>query len=54
MDPDTLAIWDDGLAEAWQDDMRITMLVSVYSYPPHPDQMDYYLGLHKDCELLVP
>lgn len=49
IDPNMLAIWDDGLVDAWKDDQRFTMLIKIESYPPHPDKMEFFLGFHKNC-----
>jgi len=51
IDPNMLAAWDDGLVEAWREDQRLTLLVGVTTYPPHPDQMRFWLGFDKKCEL---
>ncbi|EIW65961.1 hypothetical protein TREMEDRAFT_74889 [Tremella mesenterica DSM 1558] len=46
IDPNTLAMWDDDLVEAWKQDKRIVLLVGVTSYPPKLDGMRYWLGLN--------
>ena len=29
IDPNTLAMWDDGLVEAWKNDKRFTLLIGT-------------------------
>lgn len=51
IDPNELALWDDGLAEAWADDQRFIMLIRGASYSGVPiEKMQYYMTLDKDCE----
>jgi hypothetical protein len=52
IDPNELALWDDGLAEAWANNQRFTMLIRGASYSGVPiDKMQYHLTLCKDCKL---
>ena len=50
IDPNTLAMWDDGLVDAWKHDMGIVLLVGCTIYPPKLGELRYWLGLHKNCE----
>lgn len=44
IDPNTLAMWDDGLVDAWKADKQFTLLVQVEGYPPQLDNMTFHLG----------
>ncbi|WVQ80119.1 hypothetical protein IAT38_002220 [Cryptococcus sp. DSM 104549] len=48
IDPNTLAMWDDDLVAAWHDNQRFQLLMGVEEYPPKPDNIRYWLSLHKD------
>ncbi|ORX35603.1 hypothetical protein BD324DRAFT_609369 [Kockovaella imperatae] len=48
LDPNTLAIWDDGLLRAWNDDERFTLLVKTCDYPLHLDRIEYFIGFEKN------
>jgi ubiquitin-conjugating enzyme E2 Q len=50
VDPNTLAMWDDGLVEAWKDEERLTLLMRVNGYPPSLDHAHFYVGLGKNCK----
>lgn len=49
VDPNVLAMWDDGLVEAWQDKQRFTLLIAVHEYPSRYDKMRYWLTFHRNC-----
>ena len=42
--------WDDGLVDAWKADKRMVLLVKLPTYPPSPNQVEFYLGLDDKCE----
>lgn len=48
IEPNTLAMWDDGLVDAWKSDMRIVLLVGCTTYPPKLGDLRYWLALHKN------
>ncbi|KAK4684001.1 ubiquitin-conjugating enzyme E2 Q, partial [Tremellales sp. Uapishka_1] len=48
IDPNTLAIWDDGLLSAWKDNQRLCLMMDVGRYPPQLDKMRHWLRLEKD------
>ncbi|WVQ77891.1 hypothetical protein IAR50_007596 [Cryptococcus sp. DSM 104548] len=48
IDPNILATWDDGLVEAWDDDQRLILMMGIEEYPPKPESMRFWMGLHPD------
>lgn len=50
IEPDRLAMWDDGLVKAWREDMRLVLLVHAEQYPPDPAKIRFGLTLDKHCE----
>jgi ubiquitin-conjugating enzyme E2 Q len=44
IDPNTLCMWDDGLVEAWRENHRFILLLSVTRYPPDLDKIKYTIG----------
>ena len=50
LDPNTIAMWDDGLLQTWKEDQRFTLLVRTTDYPLHLDKMEYWIGFDKHCE----
>jgi ubiquitin-conjugating enzyme E2 Q len=50
IDPNTLAMWDDGLVEAWKNDKRFTLLIGTETYPPRLDNKQYWIGLFDNRE----
>ncbi|WVR06740.1 hypothetical protein IAU60_003775 [Kwoniella sp. DSM 27419] len=47
IDPNLMAMWDDGLVETWRNHERITLLMSIESYPPRLDDVRFWLGTYQ-------
>lgn len=50
IDPNELAMWDDGLVDLWEDNQRLVLLMRVERYGGSVAETQYHLTTSSDCE----